>query len=91
MARPLMRLKIDVTKIDKTAIFVGEKGKYIDLTIMVNDAPDKFGNDAFITQDIGRERRDKGERGPIVGNGKSVGGSGTARPKPAEDEDDPFK
>lgn len=91
MARPFMRLKIDVTKIDKTAIFQGQKGKYIDLTIMLNDEPDRFGNTAFVTQDIGKERRNKGERGPIVGNGKSVGESAESKPKPHEDDDDPFR
>lgn len=91
MARPFMRLKIDVTKIDKTAIFQGQKGKYIDLTIMLNDEPDRFGNAAFVTQDIGSERRSKGERGPIVGNGKSVGESAPPKPKPNEDDDDPFR
>lgn len=92
MAKPFMRLKIDVTKIDKTAIFVGKSGKYIDLTIMLNDALDKYGNCAFITQDIGKERRAAGERGPIVGNARNVEGAGVpVAPKPKDEDDEcPF-
>lgn len=85
MARPFMRLKINVSQIDKAALFKGEKGTYLDLTVMLNDTVDRFGNNGFITQDIGKERRAKGERGPIVGNAKMVEGSSS--PKPAADPD----
>ena len=92
----MQRLKIDVTKLDKTAFFNGEKGIYADLTLMDNrDGADKWGNDGFIVQDIGKERRDKGEKGPIIGNWKHVGQTKprTVMPKPnptadAIDEDE---
>lgn len=93
MARPFMRLKLNLSKIDKTSLFKGEKGTYGDFTIMLNDSVDQYGNHGFITQDIGKERRAKGERGPILGNGKMVeGASGfkpTPKPSPSAD-DDPF-
>jgi hypothetical protein len=70
----MQSLKIDVTKIDKSAIHVGAKGKYIDLTLMENrDGVDQYGNNGFIVQDIGKERRLAGEKGPILGNWKHVG------------------
>jgi hypothetical protein len=65
-------LNIDVTKIDKAEIFVGKKGKYINLALIGNegDEPDQWGNHGFISQEISKERRDAGERSPIVGNFK---------------------
>lgn len=61
-------VKINVTRIDKTALFEGKNGKYLDAVLW--DKPDEYGNDGFVTQDIGRVRREAGERGPIIGNWK---------------------
>ena len=70
----IIRCKIDVTKIDKSALFEGKTGaKYLDLTLLENrNGPDKYGNDWMVTQDIGQERRKNGEKGPILGNGKNI-------------------
>lgn len=77
----MITVKIDVTKIDKTAIYVGEKGKYITVTLMDNrDGVDQYGNEGFAVLDIGKDRRLAGEKGPILGNWKTVGQS---VPKPA--------
>lgn len=72
MARPKYRLKIDVTKIDKTHLFKGEKGTYLDLTLMENDKVDDFGNVGFISQSVSKESREAGIKGPIIGNYKSI-------------------
>jgi hypothetical protein len=70
----MQKLNINVTKIDKTALFVGTKGKYLDLALFENrGGPDQYGNDGFIVQEIPKERRDNGEKGPIIGNWKHVG------------------
>ena len=74
-------VKIDVTKLDKTAFFKGAKGTYADIVLW--DKPDDYGNEGFVTQDIGKERRTKGERGPILGNAKFVGTVQPSRPTPA--------
>ena len=73
-------LNIDVTKIDKTAIHEGKKGKYLALTL--HDRPDEWGNAGFVTQDLGQERRKAGERGPILGNWKNLA-TPAAAPKTA--------
>lgn len=96
----MQSLNIDVTKIDKAAIYEGKKGKYITLTLMDNrDGVDQYGNDGFVVQDIGKQRRDAGERGPIVGNWKHVGQSKPAQRQAApqqsrevtqDDEECPF-
>jgi len=70
----MQRLNIDVTKLDKSFFFKGGKGTYADLTLMDNrDGTDQYGNDGFVVQDVGKERREAGEKGPIVGNWKYVG------------------
>ena len=46
----LIFAKIDVAKIDKERLFEGKKGTYLDLTIWINDKPDKYGNDISIQQ-----------------------------------------
>jgi hypothetical protein len=62
---------INVTKIDKTALYAGKNGKYLNIVFFDNkDGLDQFGNNGFVTQDIGKERRLAGERGPIIGNWK---------------------
>lgn len=40
----LISLQIDVLKIDKSKLYVGKKGTYLDLTIAVNDEEDNYGN-----------------------------------------------
>jgi len=67
-------VKINVSKIDKTALFEGKNGKYLDLVLWENrDGADQYGNDGFVTQDIGKARREAGEKGPIIGNWKELG------------------
>ncbi len=80
----MRRAKIDVTKIDKTKLYKGAKGTYLDITLMENrGGKDEFENDGFIVQDIGKEARDRGEKGPIIGNWRRIKTKGGAKPKPA--------
>jgi hypothetical protein len=50
----------------------------------------------MVVQDIGRERREAGEKGPILGNGEIVGQKQAQQPNPAvvaqveQDENVPF-
>lgn len=77
--------------IDKTKIFPGKKGKYIDIVLI--DRKDDFGNDYLVIQDVTKEERAKGIRGAILGNGKISGGQGsqqsTNSSRGAAPEDDP--
>lgn len=63
--------KISLSRIDKTALYEGKKGKYLDIVLW--DKPNEYGDDGFVTQDIGRLRRESGEKGPIIGNWKETG------------------
>lgn len=88
-------LKIDVTKIDKDNLFVGQKGKYLDAAL--HDKPNDHGDDGFITQSVSKEKRAAGVKGPIIGNWRHVGTKpkqATPKPtstpkaeKPADDDD----
>lgn len=69
----MISAKIDVKKIDKNFLYVGQKGTYLDVTLIPNrDGDDQCGNAYFIAQSISREARDRGEKGPIIGNAKIV-------------------
>lgn len=78
----MIRCKLDVTKIDKSLIFVGQKGKYIDITL-IETPNDKFGNDFMVVQDVGKEKREAGVKGAILGNAK-IGGQKAATPAQAK-------
>lgn len=68
------KLKINCRKIDKKLLFEGKSGTYMDCTLHENkDGEDQYGNAGFISQDVSKEAREKGERGPIIGNYKIVG------------------
>jgi hypothetical protein len=84
--------KIDLTKIEKSEIYVGQKGKYIELVFFENrDGTDQYGNDGFVSQSIAKSRRDNGERGPILGNWKESAQSAQSRPVQDQGGDDiPF-
>ena len=65
-------IKIDVTKIDKSKIFVTQDGKkYVDLTVFVDDSKeDRFGYHGMVTQSVTKEEKAQGIQAPILGNGK---------------------
>lgn len=66
-----IKITIDVTKIDKSAIHEGKKGKYLSLVVWPNrNGEDERGNIATVKQDMGAER--KGERAPILGDAKPL-------------------
>lgn len=76
----MIKLKIDVTKIDKTRLFKGTKGTYLDLVVYENDTPDEYGNDFSVKQDCSKEDREAGVKMPYIGNGKNIGQKKQAAP-----------
>ncbi len=65
--------KIDVTKIDKNRIFVGKKGKYIDI-VLIETPNNEYGDSHMVVQQVTKEERKAGVKGPILGNAKTLGG-----------------
>lgn len=68
----MITAKLNLKKIDKDALFRAESGAiYLDVAFIENkNGRDEFGNDGFVAQSISKERREAGERGPIIGNWK---------------------
>ena len=67
-------ISLDVSKIDKTALYESPKTgkKYLNISVLIRDEKDQYGNDGFIVQKISKERKASGEKGPILGNAKIV-------------------
>lgn len=62
-------LKIDVKKIDKSRLFKGAKGTYLDLTAFIDiDQKDQYENNGFISQSVSKEEKAQGIQTPILGN-----------------------
>jgi hypothetical protein len=87
MSKIGVSLKIDVSKIEKARLFKGAKGVYLDATAFIDlDELDQYGNSGMITQDVTKEEKGTGVKGPILGNskvfwkgeGKQAGGQQTA-------------
>ena len=69
MSKIGVRLKINVSKIEKARLFKGAKGMYLDCTVFIDQAnPSQYGDHGFIAQDVSKEEREAGTKGPIIGN-----------------------
>jgi hypothetical protein len=74
-------IKIDVTKIDKEALFKGQKGTYLTLTVWPNkEGRNQHGDDAIVKQDLGKDRRD--EQPEIIGNARIIQRKNAPQSKP---------
>lgn len=92
----MIKYKIDVTKIDKALLYKGEKGTYLNGVFFENkNGTSEYGDDGYIVQEVSKEQREQGVKGPIIGNWRHLKKSAPA-PKPvtatsaAEDDDIPF-
>ena len=64
-------VRIDVTKIDKSRLYKGSKGTYLDLTTFVDtEEKDQYENNGFISQSLTKEEREQKVQTPILGNVK---------------------
>lgn len=67
----MIKLRINISKIDETMLFPGKNGKYLNLLLFENkDGRDSYGSDGFSVQELSKEQREAGTKGPIVGNWK---------------------
>ena len=100
----IVKTSINLSAIPKDKIIVGKKGKYLPITVTVNDEPDQFGNQGPVIVDQTKEERESKAPKTYLGNCKVVWTNGTfpepnfsnngqtaAPAKPAvEEEDLPF-
>lgn len=69
MPAPILKIKITTGRINKEHLYKGQKGTYLDVALFENaNGQDQYGNDGFVTQEITKEAREAGEKGPIIGN-----------------------
>ena len=98
----IIKASINLTNVPKDRIIVGKKGKYLPITITINDELDQFGNQGPVVVDQTKEERDAKEAKTYLGNVKVVWTNGNnVEPAPrdnapaqsapvAEDKDLPF-
>lgn len=82
----LINASIDVTKIDKAKLY---NGKYLNVTISINDSTDQFGNNVSVTESQTKEERDLKTSKRYLGNGKVVYTNGEI--KVAEKQEKPLQ
>ena len=71
MSKIGISLKINVSLIEKARLFAGKKGQYLDATVFVDlEGFDQYENSGMITQDVSKEEKNVGVKGPILGNAK---------------------
>ena len=54
----IIKTSINLNNIPKEKIFVGKKGKYLPITITLNDEVDQFGNQGPVVVEQTKEERD---------------------------------
>ena len=73
----IIKASINLNAIDKSKIIEGKKGKYLPITITVNDEPDQFGNQGPVCIEQSKEEREAKNPKTYLGNVKVVWTNGT--------------
>ena len=64
----IIKASINLNNIDKSKIIEGKKGKYLPITITLNDEPDQFGNQGPIVVAQSKEEREAKTAKTYLGN-----------------------
>ena len=84
----IIKTSINLAKIPKDKIIDGAKGKYLPITITVNDEVDQFGNHGPVVVSQTKEERDAKVEKTYLGNVQVVWTNG-AFPEPNKQEGTP--
>ena len=68
----IIKTSINLNDIPKDKIYVGKKGKYLPITITINNEPDQFGNQGPVVVEQTKEERDAKTPKTYLGNVKVV-------------------
>ena len=68
----IIKTSIDLNEIPKDKIYVGKKGKYLPITITLNNEPDQFGNQGPVVVEQTKDERDAKAEKTYLGNVKVV-------------------
>ena len=71
-------VKVDLRKITKEKIYKGKKGDYLEMTFVINDEVDQYGNNVSVTEGQTKEERDAKAPKNYLANGRVVWTNGTA-------------
>jgi len=80
----IIKASINLNEIPKDKIIIGKKGKYLPITITINDEVDQFGNQGPVIVDQTKEEREAKTAKTYLGNVKIVWTNGdnvTAAPR----------
>ncbi len=80
----IIKASINLDNIPKDKIIIGKKGKYLPITITVNDEPDQFGQQGPVCVDQTKEEREAKVAKKYLGNCKVVWTDGVF-PEPNRD------
>ncbi len=73
----IIKASINLSEIPKDKIIEGKKGKYLPVTITLNDEPDQFGNQGPIVVAQTKDERDAKTAKTYLGNVQVVWTNGT--------------
>ena len=73
----IIKTSINLSAIPKDRIITGKKGKYLPISITVNDETDQFGNQGPVAVDQTKEEREAKEPKTYLGNVRVVWTNGT--------------
>ena len=85
----IIKTSINLNSIPKDKIFVGKKGKYLPITITLNNEPDQFGNQGPVVVEQTKEEREAKSAKTYLGNVKVVWTDGNNVDKALYDSNQP--
>ena len=86
----IIKASINLNAIPKEKIFVGKKGKYLPITVTLNDELDQFGNQGPVVVEQTKEERDAKAPKTYLGNVKVVWRNGqNVDPAPRDNQSAP--
>ena len=86
----IIKTSINLNNIPKEKIFIGKKGKYLPITITINDELDQFDNQGPVVVEQTKEERDAKAPKTYLGNVKVVWSNGTnVEPAPRDNQSAP--
>ena len=68
----IIKTSINLNSIPKDKIYQGKKGKYLPITITLNNEPDQFGNQGPVVVEQTKDERDAKAEKTYLGNVKVV-------------------
>ena len=68
----IIKTSINLSEIPKDKIYVGKKGKYLPITITLNDEVDQFGNQGPVVVEQTKEERESKTAKTYLGNARVV-------------------